>query len=414
MFCICRYAIICGMKKKITVLSASLLALFAVRLAFMATMPVFEPSEARYAAIAANMARTGDFLVPHFTCRGEYCPFAGKPPLVFQTGAVFCRILGVNEFAVRLMPFLSYLFLLAIVFCSVKKLAGAASACLALGICATCVPLYGTAGLCMTDVPLSCCVAGSLMLYACHRADRRLGYALGIGALLGCGMLIKGPVAVALFALPVMVDAVVNRKWSVVFDWRWIVAMAVLLVIAAPWFVIMEMRTPGFMRYFFVNENLLRYLVHDYGDRYGSGRETFRGMALAWMFVVALPWSLVQLRYIWGKRRYLPVARDFFFVSFVSITAFWCLTSRVPMTYLLPAAPLFAAWLAQRCGGMRMHMWRMLPLAVIVSELTVASVMLVGYLCTDKMRGESSLKKVSKRHFAYEFYHGPWGRGAPQ
>ena len=44
-----------------------LAALGAIRLALMATVPVFEPSEARYAAIAANMARTGDFTVPRFT-----------------------------------------------------------------------------------------------------------------------------------------------------------------------------------------------------------------------------------------------------------------------------------------------------------------------------------------------------------
>ena len=37
-----------------------LAALLSVRLIVMAVSPVFEPSEARYAAISANMARTGD------------------------------------------------------------------------------------------------------------------------------------------------------------------------------------------------------------------------------------------------------------------------------------------------------------------------------------------------------------------
>ena len=37
-----------------------LLILVAVRVAAMLVAPVFEPSEARYAAISANMARTGD------------------------------------------------------------------------------------------------------------------------------------------------------------------------------------------------------------------------------------------------------------------------------------------------------------------------------------------------------------------
>ena len=90
------------MKKRFRIFCIVLLSAFAVRIALMATMPVFEPSEARYAAISANMARTGDFLTPKFTYLGTYQPFKGKPPLVFQCGGAFCRLMGVCEFAVRL------------------------------------------------------------------------------------------------------------------------------------------------------------------------------------------------------------------------------------------------------------------------------------------------------------------------
>jgi len=38
--------------------------LIAARLTIMAVTPVFEPSEARYAAISANMARRGDWFTP--------------------------------------------------------------------------------------------------------------------------------------------------------------------------------------------------------------------------------------------------------------------------------------------------------------------------------------------------------------
>ena len=53
--------------------------------------PVFEPSEARYAAISANMARTGDWFVPSFTCKDACQPFAGKPPFAFQASALSCK-----------------------------------------------------------------------------------------------------------------------------------------------------------------------------------------------------------------------------------------------------------------------------------------------------------------------------------
>lgn len=402
------------MNKRIMVLCTCLAALFAVRVALMATMPVFEPSEARYAAICANMARTGDYLVPRFTYKGKYQSFDGKPPLVFQSGAVLCHVFGVNELSARLTPFLSFLLLLGLLWHVVRKLAGRAQALLAVGICATSIALYATAGVCMTDVPLSCCVAGSLLMYALYVKERKIGCVFAIGALLGCGMLVKGPVAVVLVALPVAVDAFLNRRWRCVFDWRWIVAAVVLLAIAAPWFILMERQTPGFLRYFFVNENLLRFLVHDYGDKYGAGRETFRGMAIVWMFVVALPWSLLPLRDIVRRKWDAFDARGFFFVSFASITVFWCLTSRVPMPYLLPAVPMFAAWLATRNSRIRLLAWRVLPFASLAAAVSTAAILTGGLLLTDKMQGKDAPKKIGKKYFSYEFYHGPWGEGAPQ
>ena len=102
-----------------------LAAMAAIRLALMATVPVFEPSEARYAAISANMARSGDFVVPHFTHNLEYQSFDGKPPLVFQAGGLFCKVFGVCEFAVRLFPFLSAVLLLLILHHAVKRFSDA-------------------------------------------------------------------------------------------------------------------------------------------------------------------------------------------------------------------------------------------------------------------------------------------------
>ena len=138
-----------GMKNRIKFiawLSAFLGVLLVVRLAVMWTTPVFDPSEARYAAISANMARTGDFLVPHFTHKGVYQPFDGKPPLVFQAGGMACRLFGVNEFSVRLFPFLSALMLLALLFRTVRRLKDTLVALMAVGICLTCTAFFAAIG----------------------------------------------------------------------------------------------------------------------------------------------------------------------------------------------------------------------------------------------------------------------------
>ena len=408
------------MKRRIVVFAAAMGCLLAVRLAVMTATPLFEPSEARYAAISANMARTGDFLVPRFTHKGVYQPFAGKPPLVFQASGAFCRLFGISEFAVRLFPFLSFAALLALLFVVVRQLAGAEAGMLAAGVCASSAALYAAAGFCMTDTTLALCSSGALLLYLCIRtgsAPPSWRSVVGIAAFLGLGMLAKGPVALALFGLPVAIDAAINRRWKPILSARWLLGVAIFLAISAPWFCMMENAQPGFIRYFFVNENLLRFLVHDYGDMYGGGRETFRGMALVWALVVTMPWSLIAL--FRPRRMGLRALRTSFpLLASAVITVFWCLTSRVPVAYLLPVVPLFSAHLAlygAGDGSNRSAAWRAFPFAAAISAIALVATLAAVLVASPKrMPGESAKPMPRKSRYSYEFYNGPWGQGAPR
>ena len=390
-----------------------LAGLVAVRLALMAIIPVFEPSEARYAAISANMARSGDFVVPHFTHNLEYQSFDGKPPLVFQAGGLFCRLLGVNEFAVRLFPFLSAVLLLAILYHAVKRESDAETGRVAVLVCATSTAFYAAAGISMTDMTLTCCVAGALLLYRCFQAGYAVRYAAGVAALLGAGMIVKGPVALVMFGLPVLLDAFVNRRWRAVFNLRWLLVAPVFLAVAVPWFVLVEQRNPGSVWYFFYNENFMRFISHDYGDKYGAGREAFRGVSVLWALVATLPWSLVPL---WSLVRRIREKRfafkslwteslaSFHFLCLLAIVGFWCLTSRVLIYYLFPVIPAFAAGLALRFGKTRLE--RLLPWGTLVSALVVAGALVGGMFFSDKMQGAATKFSPIENHYAYEFYHG--------
>ena len=83
-----------------------LAALLVLRLVLNVVVPLMDPSEARYALICKLMAESGNYLEPKLIHEGVLMNFEGKPPLSFQAGAVACRILGVNLFAVRLPSFL--------------------------------------------------------------------------------------------------------------------------------------------------------------------------------------------------------------------------------------------------------------------------------------------------------------------
>jgi len=427
-----------------------LLALLAVRLVLMAVVPVFEPSEARYAAISANMARSGDFVVPRFTYNCEYQSFDGKPPLVFQAGGMFISCFGflvsglrggenpyALQFAVRVFPLLSAVLLLVILFHSVKLTDGVEAARLAVVICASCTAFYAAAGMSMTDMTLTCCVAGALLLYECYvevksksekvksaeltplslklsnsQTLKQFLYMSGMAALLGAGMMTKGPVALVMFGLPVFVDAIVNKHWRFVFTWKWLAVAPVFFIIAVPWFVLIEQRNPGAVWYFFYNENFMRFVSHDYGDKYGAGREAFRGVAVLWALVATLPWALVPAWFLstnftnlheLGKRM-LRIVKRFDMLALLAIVGFWCLTSRVLIYYLFPVVPLFAAALAK--SGDRALLKRFAPWCAGLTAVGLSVALLGGMFFSEKMMGAKTPFDYKENHYANEFYHG--------
>ena len=390
-----------------------LAAMAVVRLALMATVPVFEPSEARYAAISANMARSGDFVVPHFTHNLEYQSFDGKPPLVFQAGGLFCELFGVNEFAVRLFPFLSALLLLVVLYHTVRKFSNPETGRLAVLVCMSCTAFYAASGICMTDMTLTCCVAGALLLYQCFLKDFGIGYAAGVMALLGAGMIVKGPVALVKFALPALVLAIVTRRWKGIFNLKWLATAPIFFLIAVPWFVFVEQRNPGAVWYFFYNENFMRFISHDYGDKYGAGREAFRGVSILWALVATLPWALIP---VWtagmslkskisnGKFAVTVDWKSFELIAVLSIVGFWCLTSRVLVYYLFPVIPLFAAWLV--LAGDRVRLARLAVPCAGISIVVLVGALVGGMFFSDKMQGAKTEFNFIENHYAYEFYHG--------
>lgn len=398
-------------------------SLLAVRFTVMTAQPVFEPSEARYAAISANMARTGNWFVPEFTYKGTYQTFAGKPPLIFQASAACCKIFGISQLSVRLIPFISFIILLGIVYYTVRLGENTYTARLATGISATSAALFATAGFCMMDSSLTCAVSGALLLYwrftEMTSKKRRIITVVFIGLLLGLGMMIKGPVALALFGIPALIETTINKRWKWSLVLEAFLLLLVITSISVPYFWAIEQHQSGFIKYFFINENLMRFLVHDYGDKYGAGRETFRGMAVVWAWVVMLPWSLVPIFKFKGlKMDFRSVFRCTPLLSGVVIILFWCLTSRVPLAYLLPVVPLFSVGLAinsKKFLTANINLEKLFPWTALTASLVlIVSLSYVWFFNNKKLPGKSAPPKSRGNYYSYEFYHHPWGKNAPK
>ena len=82
----------------------------------------------------------------------------------------------------------------------------------------------------------------------------RYGFFIG----LGIGLLAKGPLALVISGAPIAVWVLLQGK--LMFYLRsmpWIRGTLLTLVITLPWYILAELKTPGFINYLIVGEPLL-------------------------------------------------------------------------------------------------------------------------------------------------------------
>lgn len=315
--------------------------------------PLYDTTEGRYGAVAAQMHRLDDWVTP-WTWKGEYpVPFWGKPPLHFWLMRLSFAAFGENEWAARLPGFLCGLGLLGWTALLGRAAGGGAIGALAAFLAASTCLFFIAWGLVLTDVTASLCVTGALgsfFLAEIAAAPARRAWSYAFFAWLGLGMLAKGPVVVVLTLLPLLLWALHVRGWRRLARLPWAGGLLLATALAAPWYALAERTTPGFLRYFLVNEHILRFLHTDAGDLYGHAHVEPRGAIWGMYALGLLPWTVLLL----PERRSFPPRpdrreADAFFLWWAAAPAiFFTLSRSVLPTYLLPTVGGAALLLARR------------------------------------------------------------------
>jgi len=363
---------------------ALLAVVVGARLATLAFYPLMDATEARYANIARVMLETGNWVTPQ-TSPGEV--FWGKPPLYVWASAASMGLLGVNELGSRLPSFLFAVLTLAIVTSWAKAVAareGVAAtrdpATVAGLVLATCLGFFVSSGAVMTDASLIFATTWALAAFwmVCVHGDTRPRWRYGFFAALGIGLLAKGPVAVVLVGFPIGLWFLLHRRWSALRALPWVAGTALTLAIAVPWYIAAELRTPGFLRYFILGENLQRFLVPGWkGDRYGFTHAAPRGSVWLFFIASALPWSLMALpgtavAMFRSRKLSLPdPAISFVVLATVAPLAFFTVSAHAIWTYALPSLPPFAVLLGLRLTSPSAVSRFARPGVVVASLLTV-------------------------------------------
>lgn len=371
--------------------------LLGTRLWTMASLPLADPTEARYGELARVTADGGFWLMPHMSPSE---PFLAKPPLATWLSAASWKLLGSTEFALRAPSLIMAIVTIAIVAAIARDLGiGRAGRRMAVAVLVTTPLFMVTAGAVMTDaVHLALASAGMWLAWrAIHASDQRR-WRLAFWIIIGAATLAKGLATVALIGLPLVAYAAcgggASRVWRGLWD-----ALGVLIAatIAIAWYLPAERASPGFLKYFFIGEHLQRFLEPGWsGDRYGRPHRVPWGTIwLYWALAIA-PWVglfVSQASTLWSRvrRRALEPDDRWLWCWLLAPLIFFSLASNIIWTYALTAIPPFALlcgrWSEHATGRLR----RVVPLVI---ALVAAVSVVFGVWWLPRMADASSSREL--------------------
>jgi 4-amino-4-deoxy-L-arabinose transferase-like glycosyltransferase len=262
--------------------------------------------DAVHAQISRNMLTSGDWV----TARLDGVVYLEKAPLVYWLIAGSYKIFGVYDWSARIPIALSAVGLAWLtaafgVWAFGKRTGFYAGLCMA-----TCIGLFLFTRILIPDVMLT--LTTTLAMWAFLRAlDDEEPYprvwAFILAACLGTGLLLKSliavvfPVAAGIIYLALMHQLFSAKAWKRLHVFS---GTSIVLLIAVPWHVLATLRNPpyfaftlhsgpgqyhGFLWFFFINEQLLRFLNLRYPRDYNTvPRLYFWLLHFVWLF----PWSV--------------------------------------------------------------------------------------------------------------------------
>jgi 4-amino-4-deoxy-L-arabinose transferase-like glycosyltransferase len=317
-----------------------ILALFAIlfsRLVLLEIPGLIDPTEGRYAFIAQEMFLTGDWTTPKVPLENTVTPYLGKPPLHFWLTAFSFKLFGMDEWSARLPSFLSLLLICFAVWKIGFGLLPAEKRLLPPFIAASSVFGFIASGTVIIDLSLTAAISICMMSFICAKDDPSIRWRILFVISLAAVILAKGPIGVVLIGIPIIISSplrgLISRTW---------ILLGILGgLIACSWFALVELQNPGFIKYFLFNENLGRFFLDDYGDKYGSGHQHIWGMSWVMFAVGFVPWTPFLFFLLYKKR--IELWND----QYLRFLAIWTFSSVVLFSaarqlhpgYILPALP---------------------------------------------------------------------------
>jgi len=323
--------------------------------------PLMDDADASHADAGREILTRSDWVTLH----ENGIRYLEKAPLPYWGMAVGFKLFGVSAWSARLSLHLSVLVLAWFLYFFGRRFLNDRAGFWAAVLFIATIGPYLFTRLLIPDVTVGLFIAFALYFFfeGWQTGKPSLLSCWAIAAAIGLNVLTKGLIGIVFPCAIMFVFLLLVRDLRHILKMHLFSSIVVLLVVAAPWHILAALRNPpqgqakGFLWFYFVNEQFLRYLGKRYPVDYGTVPIVlFYGLLLVWF----LPWSaffpqaLAQIRLrlprIAGIRNSAEAVLLLMFCWFAVVLLFFSFSTRQEY-YLAPALPAFAIvlgfWLAR-------------------------------------------------------------------
>jgi 4-amino-4-deoxy-L-arabinose transferase-like glycosyltransferase len=359
--------------------------LFLYGLSYFGLVGADEP---RYAQVAREMLARHDWVTP--TLGGK--PWLEKPPLYYWQAMLAYRWFGVSDWAARLPSAVDTTLMVIAIYLFFRRFRPGSQLDAAL-MTVSAAGIVGFARAASMDMALAASFTIALLAwYAWHESGTR-AYLWLVYAFLALGMLAKGPVAPLLAAVVISVFAFTKGDYGILRRTFSIAGILIFCLIAAPWYIAVQLRNPDFFHAFILQHNLERFSSNLYHHR-----EPF------WYYIpvvllALLPWTVFAvaavaetIRAWWSERGKMLKSENaqedslnvFLLIWLLVPVVFFSISQSKLPGYILPALPagtlLLAEYVRRHVAAHHLPGTILLVLHAVVAAALVFPSLLLGQI----------------------------------
>ena len=220
---------------------------------YLGSRALWDVDEGMHSVSAKHVVETGDWVTP--TYNGE--PFLDKPMFFTWLVAISFTLLGFTELAARLPAALVGLVGVMVTYRLGRKMFSPRVGFLGGAILATSILYLVMSRTVVHDIALGLFTTLALYFFYMGAAEpsvRKTYFLLFWGAMAGA-VLAKGPLGVLLPVLVIGPYLVLTRRLSLIKEMQLGWGAVIFVVLSAPWYVLMDLRNEGYLKYFLIEKN---------------------------------------------------------------------------------------------------------------------------------------------------------------